>query len=105
MKAAAKKMKELDFDYFTTTLTVSPHKNSQVINDVGREIEEAYGISYLPTDFKKGNGFLTSTKMAEAYGLYRQPYCGCIFGARSQGLDLEDVRKDAEAFLADKEGR
>ena len=59
-------MKELDFDYFTTTLTVSPHKNSQVINDVGREIEEAYGISYLPTDFKKGNGFLTSTKMAEA---------------------------------------
>ena len=105
MKAAAKKMKELDFDYFTTTLTVSPHKNSQVINDVGREIEAAYGISYLPTDFKKGNGFLTSTKMAEAYGLYRQPYCGCIFGARSQGLDLEEVRKDAEAFLADKEGR
>ena len=101
MKATAEKMQELGYDYFTTTLTVSPHKNSQVINEVGRDIEDQYGYAYLPTDFKKNNGFLTSTKMTEAYHLYRQPYCGCIFGARDQGLDLEKIRPDAEAFLAE----
>ena len=83
------------------TLSISPHKNSQVINEVGRDIEDQYGYAYLPTDFKKNNGFLTSTKMTEAYHLYRQPYCGCIFGARDQGLDLEKIRQDAEAFLED----
>ena len=101
MKATAEKMQELGYDYFTTTLTVSPHKNSQVINEVGRDIEDQYGYAYLPTDFKKNNGFLTSTKMTEAYHLYRQPYCGCIFGARDQGLDLEKIRHDAEVFLAE----
>ena len=101
MKATAEKMQELGYDYFTTTLTVSPHKNSQVINEVGRDIEDQYGYAYLPTDFKKNNGFLTSTKMTEAYHLYRQPYCGCIFGARDQGLDLEKIRQDAEVFLED----
>ena len=101
MKATAEKMQELGYDYFTTTLTVSPHKNSQVVNEVGRDIEDQYGYAYLPTDFKKNNGFLTSTKMTEAYHLYRQPYCGCIFGARDQGLDLEKIRQDAEAFLED----
>ncbi|WP_294024389.1 epoxyqueuosine reductase QueH [uncultured Megasphaera sp.] len=100
MKATAEKMQELGYDYFTTTLTVSPHKNSQVINEVGRQLEDEYGYSYLPTDFKKGNGYLKSTQMAAAYHLYRQPYCGCLFGARDQGLDLEEIRRDAEAFLA-----
>ncbi|MCQ1534042.1 epoxyqueuosine reductase QueH [Mitsuokella jalaludinii] len=103
MKATAEKMEELGYDYFTTTLTVSPHKNSQVINEVGRDIEDQYGYAYLPTDFKKNNGFLTLTKMTEAYHLYRRPYCGCIFGARDQGLDLEKIRQDAEAFLAKQE--
>ena len=74
MKATAEKMEELGYDYFTTTLTVSPHKNSQVINEVGRDIEDQYGYAYLPTDFKKNNGFLTLTKMTEAYHLYRRPY-------------------------------
>ena len=100
MQATAAKAKELSYDYFTTTLTVSPHKNSQVINEVGRQLEDEYGYSYLPTDFKKGNGYLKSTQMAAAYHLYRQPYCGCLFGARDQGLDLEEIRRDAEAFLA-----
>ena len=77
--------------------------HSQVINEVGRNIEDQYGYAYLPTDFKKNNGFLTSTKMTEAYHLYRQPYRGCILGARAQGLDLEKIRQDAEAFLAQQE--
>lgn len=99
MKAAGEKMKELGCDYFTTTLTVSPHKNSQVINTIGEEIEDTYQLSYLPTDFKKGNGYLKSTQLAAAYHLYRQSYCGCVFGAHDQGLDLEQVRQEAAAFL------
>ena len=91
MKATAEKMEELGYDYFTTTLTVSPHKNSQVINEVGRDIEDQYGYAYLPTDFKKNNGFLTSTK-SRGRGTVPVP-----------GLDLEKIRQDAEAFLAQQE--
>ena len=79
---AAKYAKEHGFDGFTTTLTVSPHKNYRVISEIGQEIAEEVGIEYYPFDFKKKDGFLHSIKLSKAYGLYRQDYCGCRFSKR-----------------------
>ena len=67
------------FDYFATTLTVSPHKNAQIINTLGFEIGEKHGISWLPSDFKKREGYKRSIELSQQYGLYRQGYCGCSF--------------------------
>lgn len=99
MLATARKMKELGFDYFATTLTVSSYKNSQVINAVGMDIEEESRIAYLPSDFKKHNGYLRSTELSDEFELYRQHYCGCIFGARDQGIDLTPVNEEARQFM------
>lgn len=79
LKYTAKKAKELNFDYFTTTLTVSPHKNSQIINEIGHRIGEEVGIKYLYSDFKKREGYKRSIELASEYSLYRQNYCGCLY--------------------------
>lgn len=79
---AAKYAKENGFDGFTTTLTVSPHKNYSVISAIGKEVADEVGIEYLPFDFKKKDGFLHSIRLSKAYGLYRQDYCGCRFSKR-----------------------
>ena len=71
--------KENNFDYFTTSLTISPYKNSQVINQIGQKLEKELGISYLYSDFKKENGYLDSILNSKTYQLYRQDYCGCLF--------------------------
>ena len=71
--------KDMDFDYFTTTLTVSPHKNATDINDIGTMISQMTDIKWLPSDFKKNNGFIESIELSKAYGLYRQSYCGCEY--------------------------
>lgn len=71
--------KEMGFDYFTTTLSISPHKNAQVLNQIGKELGEKYGVNYLFSDFKKKNGYKRSCVLSEVYGLYRQNYCGCIY--------------------------
>lgn len=99
MLATARKMKELGFDYFATTLTVSSYKNSQVVNAVGMGIEEETQIAYLPSDFKKHNGYLRSTELSGEFDLYRQHYCGCIFGARDQGIDLTPINEEARQFM------
>ena len=70
------------FDMFATTLTVSPHKNAELINSIGFEAEQLYGAAYLPSDFKKRNGFKRSTELSQELGLYRQSYCGCEFSIR-----------------------
>ncbi|MBQ7885095.1 MAG: epoxyqueuosine reductase QueH [Clostridia bacterium] len=75
----AKKAKELGFNYFGTTLTISPHKNEQIINQIGENLQDKYKINYLFADFKKKNGFLNSIKLSKQYNLYRQDYCGCEF--------------------------
>ncbi len=67
------------FKYFATTLTVSPLKNANKLNEIGFQLEKEYGVNYLPTDFKKNNGYLDSIKYSKEYGLYRQSYCGCEF--------------------------
>ncbi|MGN1372608.1 MAG: epoxyqueuosine reductase QueH [Candidatus Coproplasma sp.] len=69
----------LGFDYFTTTLTISPLKDEQLINSIGYGLENKYSVKWLPSDFKKQNGYLRSIKLSEQYSLYRQNYCGCIY--------------------------
>ena len=82
LEEAARYAKDNGFDGFTTTLTVSPHKNYRVISEIGREVAEEAGIEYYPFDFKKKDGFLHSIRLSKAYGLYRQDYCGCGFSKR-----------------------
>jgi hypothetical protein len=79
LEMAAEAARLLNYDYFTTTLTVSPHKNSQLINSLGCEYEEKYGIKYLCSDFKKREGYKRSIELSKQYELYRQDYCGCEF--------------------------
>ena len=71
--------KENGFDYFTTTLSVSPYKNAQALNEIGGELEKELGISYLYSDFKKKEGYKRSCQLSQEYNLYRQNYCGCIY--------------------------
>ena len=78
----AKVAKELDFDYFTTTLSLSPHKNSNWINEIGENLDKKYNTKYLYSDFKKKNGYKRSIELSNIYDLYRQNYCGCIYSKR-----------------------
>lgn len=84
LEKCAEYAKENGFDYFTTTLTVSPHKNAPLINSIGEELQEKYGVKFLPSDFKKKNGYKRSTELSKKYDLYRQDYCGCIFSKNGQ---------------------
>ena len=79
MEYTAKKAKEEGFDFFATTLTVSPYKVTSWINEIGFDLEKEYNIKYLPSDFKKQNGYKQSIKLSKKYNLYRQDYCGCIY--------------------------
>lgn len=79
LKKAGEYAKAHGYDYFTTTLSISPHKNSQVLNKMGIALGERIGVSYLMSDFKKKNGFKRSVEISEELHLYRQDYCGCEF--------------------------
>lgn len=81
LEETAKAAKARGFDYFGTTLSVSPHKNARVINEIGAALSEKYGVSYLASDFKKREGYKRSIQLSREYNLYRQDYCGCIFSA------------------------
>ena len=70
------------FDYFCTTLTLSPHKDADRINALGYALERSTGARYLPSDFKKRGGYVRSIRLSEKYGLYRQNFCGCEFSKR-----------------------
>lgn len=76
---AANISKEQGFDYFTTTLSISPLKNSEVLNRVGEEVSEKYGVKHLTSDFKKRDGYKRSVELSKEYQLYRQDYCGCVY--------------------------
>ena len=82
LKKTAQLAAENGFDYFTTTLSVSPHKNSQLLNLIGEELGEEYGVKHLPADFKKREGYKRSIELSKQYDLYRQNYCGCEFSLR-----------------------
>lgn len=75
----ARTAKEKGFDYFGTTLSISPYKNSEWINEIGINLENKYNINYLKADFKKKNGYKRSIELSSIYNLYRQDYCGCIY--------------------------
>lgn len=79
-RAAARAARE-GFDWFCTTLSISPHKDAVRINAIGRQLEAQYGVRHLPNDFKKKNGYKRSLELSAQYGLYRQDYCGCRFSA------------------------
>ena len=70
------------FDYFCTTLSISPLKNSQRINEIGEAVAEKYGVKWLPSDFKKKEGYKRSIELSKQYGLYRQNFCGCVFSKK-----------------------
>lgn len=74
-------------DLFTTTLTISPLKKAGKLNEIGGRLAEEYGVAYLYSDFKKRDGYLTSIRLSEKYGLYRQNYCGCVFSKRDAATD------------------
>ena len=80
----AKLAKEHGFDYFCTTLSISPLKNAQKLNEIGEELADTYGIPWLPSDFKKKNGYKRSVELSALYGLYRQDYCGCVFSKKER---------------------
>ena len=84
LERAAKYAAEHGFDYFCSTLSISPLKNAQKINEIGEELSEIYKISVLPNDFKKRGGYLRSIELSREYNLYRQNYCGCVFSKRNE---------------------
>ncbi len=82
MEEAAKLAEEGGYDYFTTTLSISPLKNAAKINEIGEELAQIYHVQYLPSDFKKKNGYKRSIELSHEYDLYRQNYCGCVYSRR-----------------------
>ncbi|MGC6767331.1 epoxyqueuosine reductase QueH [Enterococcus sp. LJL51] len=98
----AEKAQELGYDYFGSALTLSPKKDSQLINSIGIDIQKFYQTNYLPSDFKKNNGYKRSIELCKEYDIYRQCYCGCLFAAKQQGVDLKEINQAAQGFLKEK---
>lgn len=92
LREAAQLAEEGGYDYFTTTLSISPMKNAAKLGEIGQRLAGEYGVKYLPSDFKKKNGYKRSIELSRIYGLYRQDYCGCEFSLR----DAQVRRKDPE---------
>lgn len=90
LEEAAKQAADLKADYFTTALTISPHKNADLLNEIGRIMSEKYDIPFLHSDFKKKEGFKQSLVLSDQYDLYRQDYCGCIFSKKERERQKAD---------------
>ena len=88
LKKTAEKAKENGFEYFTTTLTLSPLKNAALLNGIGERAAGETGVKWLPSDFKKKGGYLRSIELSKEYGLYRQNYCGCIFSKNKNPVEV-----------------
>ena len=84
LEQAAKYAQQGKYDFFTTTLSISPLKNAQKLNEIGLELEKEYNVKYLLSDFKKKNGYKRSIELSKEYDLYRQNFCGCIFSKKEQ---------------------
>lgn len=84
LEMTARKAWDQGFDFFGTTLSISPHKKAEVINRIGRQIEKDTGVKYLEADFKKKDGFKICCRICREEGLYRQDYCGCIYSRRGE---------------------
>lgn len=90
LEEAAKIATEGEFDYFTTTLSISPMKNAEKLNEIGNKVGVTYGVSYLQSDFKKKNGYKRSIELSKEFGLYRQDYCGCEFSFRDRQREKKE---------------
>ena len=86
LRECAKLALEKDYDYFSTTLSISPYKNSDWLNEIGIKLEKELNIKYLYADFKKKNGYKRSLELSKKYGLYRQDYCGCIYSKQEREI-------------------
>lgn len=84
LREAAKQARMHGCDYFTTTLSISPLKDAERLNSIGEALAEEYGVKYLPSDFKKRDGYKRSIELSREYGLYRQDYCGCVYSRRRE---------------------
>lgn len=84
LEESARLAMEGEFDYYTTTLSISPLKNADKLNEIGMEIAEKYGVKYLQSDFKKKNGYKRSIELSKEFGLYRQDYCGCVYSKQER---------------------
>lgn len=84
------------FDFFTTTLSISPLKNANKLNEIGARLEEEYGIAYLYSDFKKQNGYKRSTEISNEYDMYRQYYCGCVFSKKQRDEEIAARQRESE---------
>ena len=90
LRKTAEAAKSGGFDYFTTTLSISPHKNAAWLNEIGLALEKEYGIPWLCSDFKKKNGYKRSIELSAEYGLYRQDYCGCVFSKKEREEEMAE---------------
>ena len=90
LSKTAETAKQGNYDYFTTTLTISPLKNAKLINNIGIELSKKYDVPYLQSDFKKKNGYKRSIVLSKEYNLYRQNYCGCIFSKNDTDTENSD---------------
>ena len=101
LEETAKKAKELGFDYFCTTITLSRHKNALLINELGEAAAGEYKVAWLPSDFKKRDGENRSVELCEIYNVYRQLYCGCEFSKRQRERVAEQMARETPAFNID----
>ena len=92
LEEAARVAKEGNFDYVTTTLSISPLKNADKLNEIGNKVAAKYGVTYLQSDFKKKNGYKRSIELSSQYGLYRQDYCGCEYSYRDR-IKQKEMKK------------
>ncbi|MGN1114237.1 MAG: epoxyqueuosine reductase QueH [Oscillospiraceae bacterium] len=90
LEETAKLAKEMGFEWFTTTLSISPYKNAQKLNEISAELSEIYDVKNLPSDFKKKEGYKRSIQLSREYNLYRQDYCGCVF-SKLEHITTDDV--------------
>ena len=90
LRESARYAKENGFDFFTTTLSISPYKNAEKLNTIGASLADEYDIKYLFSDFKKKNGYKRSIELSKEYGLYRQDYCGCVFSKNAKKCEKID---------------
>lgn len=99
----AEEAQKRGFDYFGSALTISPKKDAHLINTIGLDVQKIYDVAYLPSDFKKRGGYQRSISMCKEYDIYRQCYCGCVFAAKKQGIDLKTINKEAKHYLKEIE--
>ena len=99
LSEAASYAKAHGFDFFTTTLSISPLKNAEKLNQIGAELADTFGVRYLFSDFKKKEGYKKSTEISKEYHMYRQYYCGCVYSKRDRDREIVLRRQQEEQIL------